>query len=51
MLVFAARGRAYHQIRDEILRGELSIGDILWRCTLAKRLNMSFLPVTEALNP
>jgi GntR family transcriptional regulator, rspAB operon transcriptional repressor len=41
--------RAYHQIRDEILRGELSIGDILSRRTLAKRLNMSFLPVTEAL--
>jgi DNA-binding GntR family transcriptional regulator len=41
--------RAYHQIRDEILRGELSIGDILSRRTLAKRLNMSFLPITEAL--
>jgi GntR family transcriptional regulator, rspAB operon transcriptional repressor len=35
--------RAYHQIRDEILRGELSIGDILSRRTLAKRLNMSLV--------
>lgn len=42
--------RAYQQIRDEILSGELSIGDVLSRRSLAKRLNMSFLPVTEALN-
>ena len=41
--------RAYQQIRNEILSGELSIGDILSRRQLAKRLNMSFLPVTEAL--
>lgn len=41
--------RAYQQIRDEILGGELSIGDVLSRRRLAKRLNMSFLPVTEAL--
>jgi DNA-binding GntR family transcriptional regulator len=41
--------RAYQQIRDEILRGDLSIGDILSRRRLADRLNMSFLPVTEAL--
>jgi DNA-binding GntR family transcriptional regulator len=41
--------RAYQQIRDEILSGELSIGDIISRRRLAKRLNMSFLPVTEAL--
>lgn len=41
--------RAYKQIRDEILRGELSIGDILSRRRLAERLNMSFLPITEAL--
>lgn len=41
--------RAYQQIRDEILSGALSIGDILSRRQLAKRLNMSFLPVTEAL--
>jgi DNA-binding GntR family transcriptional regulator len=41
--------RAYQQIRDEILSGELSIGDILSRRQLAKRLKMSFLPITEAL--
>jgi DNA-binding GntR family transcriptional regulator len=41
--------KAYQQIRDEILRGDLSIGDILSRRQLADRLNMSFLPVTEAL--
>ena len=41
--------RAYQQIRDEILRGDLSIGDILSRRKLAERLNMSFLPITEAL--
>src|SRR3984957_2011939 len=41
--------RAYQQIRDEILSGELSIGDVLSRRGLAKRLNMSFLPITEAL--
>lgn len=41
--------RAYQQIRDEILSGELSIGDILSRRRLAKRFNMSFLPITEAL--
>lgn len=41
--------RAYEQIRNEILSGELSIGDILSRRRLAARLNMSFLPVTEAL--
>jgi len=42
--------RAYQQIRDEILSGELSIGDNLSRRRLAERLNMSFLPITEALN-
>lgn len=41
--------RAYQQIRDEILRGDLLIGDVLSRRRLAKRLNMSFLPITEAL--
>lgn len=41
--------RAYQQIRNEILSGELSIGDVLSRRKLAKRLNMSFLPITEAL--
>lgn len=41
--------RAYQQIREEILSGDLSIGDILSRRRLAERLNMSFLPITEAL--
>lgn len=41
--------RAYQQIRNEILSGDLSIGDVLSRRQLAKRLNMSFLPITEAL--
>ncbi|MGB6743141.1 MAG: GntR family transcriptional regulator [Terracidiphilus sp.] len=41
--------RAYEQIRNEILSGELSVGDILSRRRLAARLNMSFLPITEAL--
>jgi GntR family transcriptional regulator, rspAB operon transcriptional repressor len=41
--------RAYLQIRDEILRGDLSIGDVLSRRKIAERLNMSFLPITEAL--
>lgn len=41
--------RAYEQIRDEILRGNFAIGDILSRRKLAERLHMSFLPITEAL--
>ncbi|MGC2401465.1 MAG: GntR family transcriptional regulator [Acidobacteriaceae bacterium] len=41
--------RAYQQIRDEILRGDLAIGDVLSRRKLAERLNMSFLPITEAM--
>lgn len=41
--------RAYKQIRDEILRGNFGIGDVLSRRTLAKLLHMSFVPITEAL--
>ncbi len=41
--------RAYQQIRDEILRGDLAIGDVLSRRKLADRLHMSFLPITEAV--
>jgi GntR family transcriptional regulator, rspAB operon transcriptional repressor len=41
--------RAYQQIRDEILKGELAIGDVLSRRKLADRFNMSFLPITEAM--
>lgn len=40
---------AYNQIRDEILRGNFGIGDILSRRRLAELLNMSFVPITEAL--
>lgn len=42
-------GKAYTQIRDEILQGVLAVGDILSRRKLAEKLNMSFLPITEAL--
>lgn len=41
--------KAYEQIRNEILQGNLAIGDILSRRRLAEKLNMSFLPITEAL--
>jgi DNA-binding GntR family transcriptional regulator len=41
--------QAYEHIRDEILRGSLTVGDILSRRRLAHKLNMSFLPITEAL--
>jgi DNA-binding GntR family transcriptional regulator len=41
--------KAYEQIRDEILQGNLAVGDILSRRRLADKLNMSFLPITEAL--
>ncbi len=41
--------QAYDQIRNEILSGELAIGDVLSRRRLAVRLKMSFLPITEAL--
>ncbi len=40
---------AYTQIRDEILRGTFKFGDILSRRHLAEMLNMSFIPITEAL--
>src|SRR6185437_6361721 len=41
--------KAYLQIRDEILQGSLAVGDILSRRRLAAEFNMSFLPITEAL--
>jgi GntR family transcriptional regulator, rspAB operon transcriptional repressor len=41
--------KAYEQIRDDILRGSLAVGDILSRRRLADKLHMSFLPITEAL--
>jgi GntR family transcriptional regulator, rspAB operon transcriptional repressor len=41
--------KAYERIRDEILQGSLAVGAILSRRRLADQLNMSFLPITEAL--
>lgn len=40
---------AYTQIKDEIPRGTFGIGDVLSRHRLAEMLNMSFVPITEAL--
>ena len=42
-------GRAYLNIRDDILRGSLPVGAVLSRRKLAEKFNMSFLPITEAL--
>jgi len=41
--------KAYHAIRDEILRGQLRPGTPLSRRRLARQLGMSVLPVTDAL--
>jgi hypothetical protein len=41
--------RAYTQIREEILRGDFAVGDVLSRRRLAAKRNMSLLPITEAL--
>lgn len=41
--------RAYEEIRDQILQGSLPLGANLSRRRLAEELNMSFLPITEAL--
>lgn len=41
--------KAYSQIREEILRGHFAVGDVLSRRRLADKLDMSFLPITEAL--
>src|SRR4249919_1933380 len=41
--------RAYHAVRDEILRGQLRPGTPLSRRRLARQLGMSVLPVTDAL--
>jgi DNA-binding GntR family transcriptional regulator len=40
---------AYTQIKEETLRGRFAIGAILSRRRLAGLLNMSFVPITEAL--
>lgn len=41
-------GEAYVILRERILRGELPIGKVISRRTLAKELGMSLLPVSEA---
>lgn len=41
--------RAYAEIRDRILRGDIPIGAVLSRRKLAQQLNISFPPITEAL--
>ena len=40
---------AYSTVRDRILRGELTMGQVISRRKLATELGMSFLPVSEAL--
>jgi DNA-binding GntR family transcriptional regulator len=46
---FSLADRAYAEIRDQILRGDLPVGVALSRRKLAKELNISVPPVTEAL--
>ncbi len=46
---FSLSDRAYLQIRGQILKGELSPGASLSRRKLAQKLDMSLLPVAEAL--
>lgn len=41
--------KAYGRIRDAILQGDLAVGDALSRRRLAEEFNISFLPITEAL--
>jgi DNA-binding GntR family transcriptional regulator len=40
---------AYSNVRQRILRGDLKLGQVISRRTLASELGMSFLPVSEAL--
>src|SRR6266571_5334566 len=40
---------AYNVVRQRILRGELTLGQVISRRKLAAELGMSFLPVSEAL--
>jgi len=42
-------GEAYLIVRERILRGELSIGEVISRRKLASELGMSLLPVSEAM--
>ena len=41
--------QAYYVIRDRILKGEIALGAPLSRRKLAAELDMSLVPVTEAL--
>ena len=41
--------RAYAEIRDQILKGDLPVGALLSRRKLAEELDISVLPVSEAL--
>src|SRR5438046_9860198 len=41
--------QAYRVVRQRIMRGELSLGQVISRRKLAAELGMSFLPVSEAL--
>src|SRR5260370_32233567 len=41
-------GEAYVIIRERILRGEISIGQVISRRKIAAELGLSFLPVSEA---
>src|SRR6185369_13613233 len=40
---------AYNSVRQRILRGDLKLGQVISRRTLASEMGMSFLPVSEAL--
>ena len=42
-------GEAYNNVRQRILRGDLKLGQVISRRTLAGEMGMSFLPVSEAL--
>jgi GntR family transcriptional regulator, rspAB operon transcriptional repressor len=42
-------GEAYASVRERILRGEFTIGQVISRRKIAVELGMSFLPVSEAL--
>ena len=42
-------GEAYQFVKHRILRGDLSMGQVISRRKIAAELGMSFLPVSEAL--
>src|SRR5689334_3381230 len=42
-------GRAYLEIRNKILKGDLAVGEALSRRKLAAELGISVPPITEAL--